>query len=490
MIDGFSESDREALNQSAEKFNFNADVSRLLDIIINSLYTHKEVFIRELISNSSDACDKIRFLAIQNPELLGDKKECEIHIDYDDKSKTFSITDSGVGMTKQELIKNLGTIAKSGTTAFIEALSKGQQSMNLIGQFGVGFYSTYLVSNKVVVTSKGNDDDQHIWISRAGSTFEVSKDPRGNTLGRGTKITLYLKEDSHEYKDYNIIKKNIKKYSEFINFPIFLRVNKTYQKEIEEEVEETVEVSKNETTTAGENKTETDDLEISEQKQEKRMVMKKRNVTDWKWDYERLNDLQPIWIRPKKEIKKEEYDAFYKSLTKDNENPFSYEHGSLEGEVNFKYIIYIPDKRPQDLYDNYYNKNSGMRLYVRRVMVSENFEEIVPKYLNFIRGVVDSDDLPLNVSREQLQQHKMIKVMSKKLVRNVINIIVKLAAKEDLEDEEEEKKSEEEKDDKDVETSNKEKKKYVKFFENYGKNIKLGVIEDSPNRGKLSSLLR
>jgi len=436
-------------------------------------------------------------VAIQNPELLGEQKECEIHIDYDDKYKTFSITDSGIGMTKQELIKNLGTIAKSGTTAFIEALSKGQQSINLIGQFGVGFYSTYLVSNKVVVTSKGSDDDQHIWISKAGSTFEVSKDPRGNTLGRGTKITLHLKEDSHEYKDYATIKKNIKRYSEFINFPIFLRFNKTYQREIEEEVEETVQVSKNTTDTdLAQNKTDDHDLEITEEKQEKVMVMKKRNITDWKWDYERINDVRPIWLRNKKDITKEEYDSFYKSITKDNDSPFSYEHGLLEGEVNFKYIIYIPEKRPHDLYDNYYQKGSSMRLYVRRVMVSENFEEIVPKYLNFVRGVVDSDDLPLNVSREQLQQHKMIKVMNKKLVRNVINIIVKLAAKEDLENEEDEKKAEEEnkekeeKDKENVETSNKEKKKYVKFFENYGKNIKLGVIEDSPNRGKLTGLLR
>ncbi len=430
---------------------------------------------------------------------MGDKKECEIYVDFDNQQKTFSISDSGIGMTKNDLIKNLGTIAKSGTTAFIEALSKGPQDINLIGQFGVGFYSTYLVSNKVVVTSKHNDDDQFIWISRAGSSFEVSKDPRGNTLGRGTKITLHLKEDSHEFKEHGVIRSNIKRYSEFINFPIYLRFNKTYQREIEEEVEETVEVSKNDTDT---NATETnatkadDDLEITETKQEKRMVMKKKNITDWKWDYERINDVRPIWVRPKKEIKKEEYEAFYKSFTKDNEPPFSYEHGSLEGEVNFKYILYIPEKRSQDLYDNYYNKKSAMRLYVRRVMVSENFEEIVPKYLNFIKGVVDSDDLPLNVSREQLQQHKMIKVMSKKLVRNVINIIVKIAAKEDLDDEEEEKKAEEENKDKDekdkenVEKSSKDKKKYVQFFENYGKNLKLGVIEDSPNRTKLSSLLR
>lgn len=480
------------LEKSSESFNFDADITRLLDIIINSLYTHKEVFIRELISNSSDACDKVRFMAISNPEIMGDKKECEIYIDYDDKQKTFSITDYGIGMTKAELIKNLGTIAKSGTTSFIEALSKGEQSMNLIGQFGVGFYSTYLVSNKVVVTSKAAGDDQHIWISRAGGTYEVSKDPRGNTLNRGTKITLHLKEDSHDYKEPTVIKKNIKRFSEFINFPIYLKYNKTFLKEIEEEVEETVETANNETST---NNTSNEGLEITEQKQEKRMVMKKKNVTDWKWDWERVNDVQPIWTRNKKNITKEEYNKFYKSISKDNDDPLLYEHGLLEGEVNFKYIIYISEKRSQDLYDNYYNKISAMKLYVRRVLISDSFDEIVPKYLNFIKGIVDSDDLPLNVSREHLQQHKMIKVMSKKLVRNVINILVKLAANENLEDEEEEKKAAEEgktAEDKnaDIEKSNKEKKKYAQFFENYGKNIKLGVIEDAPNRAKLNPLLR
>ena len=233
--DGFTKEDRELLKKNEEKFNFNVEVTRMMDIIINSLYTNKEVFIRELISNASDACDKARFLAVQNPDYFGENKELKIIIETDRSSKTFSITDTGVGMTKNDLVKNLGTIAKSGTTSFIEAISKGN-SLNLIGQFGVGFYSTYLVSNKVVVTSKNADDSQHVWVSTAGSSFTVSKDPRGDTLGRGTKITLYLKEDSVEFCETETVKKNIKKYSEFIDYPIYMKINKTYTEE--EEVDE------------------------------------------------------------------------------------------------------------------------------------------------------------------------------------------------------------------------------------------------------------
>ena len=225
--DGFTKEDQELLKKNEEKFNFNVEVTRMMDIIINSLYTNKEVFIRELISNASDACDKARFLSVQNPDFFGENKELKIIIETDRNSKTFSITDTGVGMTKNDLVKNLGTIAKSGTTSFIEAISKGN-SLNLIGQFGVGFYSTYLVSNKVVVTSKNTDDNQYVWVSTAGSSFTVSKDPRGNTLGRGTKITLFLKEDSVEFCETDTVRKNIKKYSEFIDYPIYMKINKTY----------------------------------------------------------------------------------------------------------------------------------------------------------------------------------------------------------------------------------------------------------------------
>ena len=252
ITDDFSDDDKKFIESSSEKHGFDVEVSRLMDIIINSLYTHREIFIRELISNSSDACDKVRFISISNPEFMGDKKECEIRVEFDKKAKTFSITDNGIGMTKNDLVKNLGTIAKSGTTSFIEAISKGQ-SLNLIGQFGVGFYSTYLVSNKVVVTSKNNDDDQFVWMSQAGNTFEVIKDPRGNSLGRGTRVTLYLKDDCLEFNHQDNIRKNIKKYSEFINFPIYLRVNQTYTRE-EETEEEKPKTETNTTDASGEEK--------------------------------------------------------------------------------------------------------------------------------------------------------------------------------------------------------------------------------------------
>lgn len=484
----FSELEKDLLEKSSEKFNFNADVTRLMDIIINSLYTHKEVFIRELISNASDACDKVRFLSIQHPSYLGDTKDLEIRVEYDKDAKTFTITDTGVGMSKNDLIKNLGTIAKSGTTSFIEAISKGN-TLNLIGQFGVGFYSTYLVSNKVVVTSKNNDDDQHVWVSTAGSYFTISRDPRGNTLGRGSRVTLHLKPDSYEFVDQDVIRKNIKKYSEFINFPIYLRVNKTFTREEEIEDEEENKEEKKEETTG-------DDLEVTDEKKEEKKAKKTRTVNDWKWEWELLNENKPIWLRDRKEISKEEYNKFYKALTKDSEEPLAYDHNKIEGEVNYKYIMYIPNRRLEDGGDGFSSqKKSAIKLYVRRVLVNEEFEELIPRYMNFIKGVVDSDDLPLNVSREQLQQHKMIKVMNKKLARTAIQMIMKLAlekeedsddSEDDTEDDNEEENAEEEEDDEETKTSG----RFLKFWENFGKNIKLGVIEDSTNRSKLAKLLR
>jgi len=497
IVDGFSSEDRDLLERSSEKFNFNADVTRLMDIIINSLYTHKEVFIRELISNASDACDKARFLAVQNPDFLGDKKDLEIRVETDPEAKTFTIIDTGIGMTKNDLVKNLGTIAKSGTTSFIEAISKGN-SLNLIGQFGVGFYSTYLVSNKVVVTSKHHDDEQHVWVSTAGSYFTVSKDPRGDTLKRGSRVTLYLKEDALDFAEENIVRKNIKKYSEFINYPIYVRVNKTYTREEEIPEEPTPERADN--TTESTNTTEKkEDLEVTEETKEEKTEEKKkktRTVTDWKFEWELVNENKPIWLRNSKEIQKEEYYKFYKSLSKDTEDPHSYEHGQVEGEVNFKYLIYVPSKKPYDLFENYYGKNAALKLYVRRVLVNEQFEELMPRYMNFIKGVVDSDDLPLNVSREQLQQHKMIKVMSRSLVRKAIQMLNKMSTQKvnQDDDDEEEDEEEEKENDKTEENKQDDKKKtvsvYNQFWENFGKNIKLGIIEDVPNRSRLAKLLR
>lgn len=472
-----------------------------MDIIINSLYTKKEVFIRELISNASDALDKVRFIALQNPEFVGNTPNLEILIDFDYDAKTLSITDTGIGMTKAELIKNLGTVAKSGTTAFLEAMGKGD-SLNLIGQFGVGFYSAFLVANKVVVTSKANDDEQHVWTSTADAKFFVTKDPRGDTLGRGTRVTLHLKDDAVEYVEQDKIKNLVKKYSEFIQYPIKLFISKEVRKQVEEEEEE--KPADETPKTDEEEETPKDDVEIKDDGEETEPKEKKtKTVTEQVWEWETINEIKAIWLRDKSEIQEEEYNSFYKTISKDHENPLAYSHFTAEGEIEFKAILFIPSQAPYDLFENYYGRSSALKLYVRRVLITEEFEELMPRYLNFIKGVVDSDDLPLNVSREQLQQLKMIKVMSKKLIRKAIEMIRSLAEEDEEEDDideddddsteetedsnkDEDYAKEEDEDKKDEETED----KYTKFWKSFGKNVKLGVIEDASNRSKLAKLLR
>lgn len=465
-----------------------------MDIIINSLYTKKEVFIREIISNASDALDKMRFIALQNPEQLGQMEDLQILIDFDYEEKTISFTDTGVGMTKAELIKNLGTVAKSGTTAFLEAMGKGE-SLSLIGQFGVGFYSAFLVSNKVVVTSKSNDDEQHIWTSTADAKFFVVKDPRGDTLGRGTRVTLFLKDDAIEYVEQDKIKNLVKKYSEFIQYPIKLFLSKEIRKQVEEEDEAS-------TPKDDEPKRDEDDTEIKDEGESsdgEQKEKKTKTVTEQIWEWETINQIKAIWLRDKSDITDEEYNGFYKTISKDHEDPLTYSHFSAEGEIEFKAILFIPSQAPYDLFENYYGRSAALKLYVRRVLITEEFEELMPRYLNFIKGVVDSDDLPLNVSREQLQQLKMIKVMSKKLVRKALEMIKAMAEGEDDEDDDEDdddderegKEDREEGGDDDKEESGDENDdKYTKFWKSFGKNIKLGVIEDASNRSKLAKLLR
>ena len=496
-LEGFDmdEDVQKEIETSKEEFSFNADVARLMDIIINSLYTKKEVFIRELISNASDALDKVRFVSVQNPEYLGNVPQLEIMIDFDYDAKTISITDTGIGMTKAELIKNLGTVAKSGTTAFLEAIGKGD-SLSLIGQFGVGFYSAFLVANKVVVTSKANDDEQHVWTSTADAKFFVTKDPRGDTLGRGTRVTLHLKDDAIEYVEQDKIKNLVKKYSEFIQYPIKLFLSKEIRKQVPaDEEEKKAEETKTE---EPEIKDEGEEKPTEETKEESKEEPKTKTVTEQVWEWETINEVKAIWLREKSDITEEEYNNFYKTITKDHENPLTYTHFSAEGEIEFKAILFIPANAPYDLFENYYGKSSALKLYVRRVLITEEFEELMPRYLNFIKGVVDSDDLPLNVSREQLQQLKMIKVMSKKLIRKAIEMIKALAEDEededDDEDDNEESTEEDTSKDEDEEKKDSEKKdsddKYGKFWKNFGKNIKLGVIEDASNRSKLAKLLR
>lgn len=292
-------------------------------------------------------------------------------------------------MTKAELIKNLGTVAKSGTTAFLEAMGKSDQ-MSLIGQFGVGFYSAYLVANKVEVTSKSNDDDQHIWTSTADAKFFVTKDPRGNTLGRGTRVTLHLKDDAVEFVEQDKLKNLIMKYSEFINYPIKLYISKKVSEEIEDEEEKS------------EEKKEESDTKIEDEEEGSKKEKKTKTITKDVWDWDLLNEVKAIWMRDKSEITDREYNDFYKTISKDHQDPVAYSHFSAEGEIDFKSIIYIPKEAPYEMFENYYGKSSALKLYVRRVLIAEEFDELMPRYLNFIKGVVDSDDLPLNVSREQL----------------------------------------------------------------------------------------
>jgi heat shock protein beta len=472
-VDGFDADQRSEMESSAEKHEFQAEVNRLMDIIINSLYTDKTVFLRELISNAADALEKVRFLSVQDETYLGETKDLEVKIEFDNEAKTLSIIDTGVGMTKADLINNLGTVAKSGTTNFLEAMSEGGDA-NLIGQFGVGFYSAFLVADKISVTSKNNDDDtQHVWESSADASFSVVEDPRGNTLGRGSRITLYLKEDAHEFLSEEKLKELGTKFSQFISFPIYVKVKKEIEAEAEEEEDEEDDDEDVEV------KDDDDDKKDSEKPKTKQVV----------YEWEQINTQKAIWMRNKEDVTEEEYKEFYKSVSKDYLEPLAYTHFNAEGEIEFKSILYVPKKAPMDMMDNYWTKKAEIKLFVRRVLVADKFEELMPRYLNFVRGVVDSDDLPLNVSREQLQQNKIMKVISKKLVRKILELLKKLAktakpAEKGDDDEAEEEEGDKKEDKKDGESD------YDVFFKEFGKNMKMGCYEDDANRSKLAKLLR
>merc|ERR1740139_1826831 len=324
------------MTEGAEKHEFQAEVNRLMDIIINSLYTDKNVFLRELVSNAADALEKARFHSVQDESFLGDTSDFEVKIEHDPDAKTISITDTGVGMTKADLINNLGTVAKSGTTNFLEAMAEGSDA-NLIGQFGVGFYSAFLVADKVTVTSKCNDDPvQYVWESSADASFTVVPDPRGNTLGRGSRVTLHLKEDAHDYLSEDKLKEASKKYSQFIQFPIYVKVKKEVDAEAEEEDDDDDK----------EDEEEKDEVETKdeEEKEEKKEKPAKKTVYEW----EQVNTQKAIWLRSKEEVTEEEYTEFYKSISKDYLDPLAYTHFNAEGEIEFKSILYLPKKAPFD----------------------------------------------------------------------------------------------------------------------------------------------
>ncbi|TKY57482.1 heat shock protein 90 [Spatholobus suberectus] len=437
-----------------ERYEYQAEVSRLMDLIVNSLYSNKEVFLRELISNASDALDKLRFLSVTEPELSKDAVDFDIRIQADKDNGIITITDTGIGMTRQELVDCLGTIAQSGTAKFLKAVKDSKDAgsdNNLIGQFGVGFYSAFLVSDRVVVSTKSpKSDKQYVWEGEANaSSYTISEETDPDKLiPRGTHLTLYLKRDDKGFAHPERIQKLVKNYSQFVSFPIYTWQEKGYTKEVEVDDEDTAEAKKDD----------------QDEKTEKKK--KTKTVVERYWDWELTNETQPIWLRNPKEVTKEEYNEFYKKTFNEYLEPLASSHFTTEGEVEFRSILFVPAFAPSGKDDIINPKTKNIRLYVKRVFISDDFDgELFPRYLSFVKGVVDSNDLPLNVSREILQESRIVRIMRKRLVRKAFDMILGISMSENRED-------------------------YEKFWENFGKHLKLGCIEDRENHKRIAPLLR
>ncbi|GFH18619.1 HATPase_c domain-containing protein, partial [Haematococcus lacustris] len=435
--------------------SFSKTVDRLMDMIVNSLYSNREVFLRELISNASDALDKVRFVALTKPEVMKGREEIEIKVKAD--KNTIVIEDSGIGMTREQLLSNLGTIARSGTRKFLE-MQKEQKAggdSNLIGQFGVGFYSAFLVADRVVVQSKSADEGQQwVWEAAAGShQYKIYEDKSGDDLVRGTRVTLHLKEDAQELADPIRLSRLIKQYSQFISFPIKLyNMKKEPAKVVDAEATKRKQDAENKRA-----------VEKAEEPVQVEPVMKTEYQEVWDWRVE--NENKPLWTRAPKDVPAEAYNDFFKQTFSEFLDPLAHVHFNVEGTIEFSAILYVPGMAPFDQ-QNMNQRSRSIKLYVKRVFISDEFDEdLMPRYLSFIKGVVDSSDLPLNVSREILQESRIVRVIRKQLVRRSLEMLDDLAKAEGGED-------------------------YKTFWEAFGRNIKIGVIEDTENREKLSKLLR
>ncbi|KER19524.1 hypothetical protein T265_15515, partial [Opisthorchis viverrini] len=445
FIDGLNADRLAALRAEAEEREFQAEVNQMMKLIINSLYKNKEIFLRELISNASDALDKIRLLSLTDREALQATEELSIRIKANKEARTLHIIDTGIGMSKGDLAINLGTIAKSGTADFLSkwtSTQSGADASDLIGQFGVGFYSSFLVGKKVMVISKKNGSSQYIWESDA-KKFHIAEDPRGDTLKRGTEIIIFLNDDADDYLEPETLQTYIKKYSQFINFPIYL-----WSSHVEK-----VNVTPGE---PEENPADDADASVEEEKKDTEKTTEKTV-----WDWVLMNEQKPIWKKKPADITEEEYRSFYQALSGDKDEPLGRIHFKGEGDASFTAILFIPKRSPGDVFNVQYSYKDRIKLYVHRVFISDVAEDLLPKYLGFVVGIVDSDDLPLNVSREMLQQNQLIKVIRRKLIRKVIELIGKLSEED-----------------------------YEKFWKEFSVHMKLGMVEDQTNRARLSKLLR
>ena len=445
-----------------ETFSFDTDISALLKLIINNFYSNKDIFLRELISNASDSIDKYNHFCITNKP--DNKVDNCITLIPNKENKELHIIDTGVGMNKEELIKNIGTIANSGTKAFMEKV----KDSNLIGQFGVGFYSAFLVSKEVSIITKKTDSGYFKWTSDAGGQYvieELTEDKLKDhihpdyNLTQGTIIKCLLTDEAvDKYTDVNKLKSIVKEHSQYINYPIKIFIKREETKEVEDEealLEEDVTVTDG---TSNVDSSNVDNVTI-EDIEEKPKKMKK--IIETVKEFQLINEHKPIWTRSSNELKEEDYYGFYKSLTNDNEKPYTYKHISGEGQIEYKGILYLPKKIKNNVFERGVTQNN-IKLYVRKVFVSDNSAVLCPEWLHFISGVVDTDDLPLNVSREILQENKVIKVIKKAVVKKSIDMLK--SAMNDMDN-------------------------YLKIYKTYQKNIKLGVYEESGDRERVSDLL-